>query len=264
MQIDSNPARDADAARRNAPNHRKALAHAARSAFLACMIGLLAAGASKAWRESAVAATLSGPREDTARTAAASRSDPTDTGPPAAAGKPAASAAFGTSEPVSGAVSGPLPSPALMADIVTWLAANFELPLTDDLPRVELTSSGRLVAIRLGGFAINRSETETEPNPPQPPLTIGGDLVAVYHSEKRIIYLPEDWNGTGPAETSVLVHEMVHHLQNVGGLKYSCPDAREKSAYLAQDRWLRRFGLDLDTAFGIDLFTVHVRSACFH
>jgi hypothetical protein len=60
------------------------------------------------------------------------------------------------------------------------------------------------------------------------------------------------------------VHEMVHHLQNVGGLKYPCPDAREKPAYLAQDRWLRRFGLDLETAFGIDLFTVLVRSACFH
>jgi hypothetical protein len=66
-----------------------------------------------------------------------------------------------------------------MADIVTWLAATFELPPTDDLPRVELASPGRLVAIRLGGFAINRSETEPEPNPPQPPLNIGGDLVAV-------------------------------------------------------------------------------------
>ena len=97
------------------------------------------------------------------------------------------------------------------------------MPPTDDLPRVELASPGRLVAIRLGGFAINRSETEPEPNPPQPPLNIGGISSPCRHSEKRIIYLPEDWNGIRPAEASVLVHEMVHHLQNVGGLKYPSP-----------------------------------------
>ena len=93
MQIDSNPAPEAGATRRNAPNHSKALAYAARSALLACMIGLLAADASEAWRESPVAATLSGPWEHTARTAAARRSDATDTGYLGAAGKPAASAA---------------------------------------------------------------------------------------------------------------------------------------------------------------------------
>ena len=87
MQINSNPAPEAGATRRNAPNHSKALAYAARSALLACMIGLLAADASEAWRESAVAATLSGPWEDTARTAAARRSDATDTDYLGAAGK---------------------------------------------------------------------------------------------------------------------------------------------------------------------------------
>jgi hypothetical protein len=60
------------------------------------------------------------------------------------------------------------------------------------------------------------------------------------------------------------VHEMVHHLQNVGQLKYDCPAAREKPAYLAQNRWLRQFGLDLENEFQIDMFTIVAMSACMN
>src|SRR6266404_416977 len=68
--------------------------------------------------------------------------------------------------------------------------------------------------------------------------------------------------GTTPAEQSVLVHEMVHHLQNLGKVKFECPMAREKLAYMAQDQWLKRFGKDLETEFEVDMFTVLVSSSC--
>jgi hypothetical protein len=168
------------------------------------------------------------------------------------------------SEPTARDGRGSLPDLALMTEIAAWLAANLELPPTTELPRVELVPPGRLVAIRLGGFAMNQQETASGPTQPPPPLKIAADLAAVYSMATRTIYLPDDWSGESHAEMSVLVHEMVHHLQNVGGLEYLCPDGREKLAYLAQDRWLRRFGLDLETAFGLDLFTVFVRSSCFH
>ena len=58
------------------------------------------------------------------------------------------------------------------------------------------------------------------------------------------------------------MHEMVHHMQNMAGLHYDCPQAREKTAYLAQERWLEQFGSDLSGEFQIDPFTVFVRSAC--
>jgi hypothetical protein len=57
---------------------------------------------------------------------------------------------------------------------------------------------------------------------------------------------------------------MVHHLQNVGGLKFVCPQAREKLAYLAQDKWLERFGLSLENEFDVDMFTVLITSACMY
>jgi hypothetical protein len=65
-------------------------------------------------------------------------------------------------------------------------------------------------------------------------------------------------------ELSVLVHEMVHHLQNAGGLKYACAQAREKTAYQAQDKWLRQFGRNLTVAFALDPMTVLVRTNCMY
>ena len=88
------------------------------------------------------------------------------------------------------------------------------------------------------------------------------DVVAVYNDKSRTIFLSDAWTGTTPAELSVLVHEMVHHLQNLAGLTYECPAAREKPAYLAQDQWLKLHGLDLETEFEIDKFTLVVSSAC--
>jgi hypothetical protein len=77
------------------------------------------------------------------------------------------------------------------------------------------------------------------------PLDMGRDIVAVYDDAKRTIYLPEGWSGVTPAEQSLLVHEMVHHLQNLGNLKYACSEAREKLAFAAQEQWLRIFGASL-------------------
>jgi hypothetical protein len=228
--------------------------------MLAGIIALLASATSVVWQTS-FAATLSADAPTTAPATLTNRGDRAHADFLASAGE---LLELGPVEAERVAVSGSLPSPALMSEIAAWLADNFDLPPTDELPQVELTPPKKLVTIRLGGFVANQPETTSEPNPPQPPLDIAGDLVAIYNSAKRIIYLPEGWSGKSPDETSILVHEMVHHLQNVGALKYPCPDAREKPAYLAQDRWLRRFDLDLETAFGLDLFTIFVRSACFH
>ena len=93
-----------------------------------------------------------------------------------------------------------------------------------------------------------------------------GDLQAVhavYDDERRTIYLPEDWEGETPAEVSVLLHELVHHFQNVTGLKFSCPQEREKLAYDAQMRWLAMFGRTLDAELGIDAFDALIRTRCF-
>jgi Domain of unknown function (DUF6647) len=88
------------------------------------------------------------------------------------------------------------------------------------------------------------------------------EAVAIYDHQTMSIVLPDGWSGRSPAELSVLVHEMVTHLQNLGGLKFACPHEREKLAYLAQERWLNLFERDLLRDFEIDSFTLLVTTAC--
>lgn len=63
---------------------------------------------------------------------------------------------------------------------------------------------------------------------------------------------------------SILVHEMVHHLQNMAGLRYECAEAREELAYNAQDTYLALHGLSLSNEFKVDLMTRLVRTKCMH
>jgi hypothetical protein len=57
---------------------------------------------------------------------------------------------------------------------------------------------------------------------------------------------------------------MVHHFQNLLGLRYECGQAREELAYRAQDRWLGLFGHDLATDFDLDAFSLLVKTKCFY
>jgi len=57
---------------------------------------------------------------------------------------------------------------------------------------------------------------------------------------------------------------MVHHLQNVGQLKFECPQAREEIAYKAQNQWLGLFGHDLEQDFQLDGFSILVKTKCFY
>jgi hypothetical protein len=60
------------------------------------------------------------------------------------------------------------------------------------------------------------------------------------------------------------VHEVVHHVQNVGGLKHACPQEREKLAYMAQERWLGLFGRNLEVDFDLDAFSLLVKTRCLY
>lgn len=150
---------------------------------------------------------------------------------------------------------------ALMAVIATWLSINFGLPATQEFPNVEVVSPTRITMLRSGGLAsagANVTPIGQNDN------SLVHRVVAVYEDRTRTIYLPEGWTPTSPAEVSVLVHEMVHHLQNLAGEKFECPAAREKSAYAAQNAWLKLFGSDLEQQFQIDPMTALVRTKCMH
>jgi hypothetical protein len=94
------------------------------------------------------------------------------------------------------------------------------------------------------------------------PPDVGQDVNAIYDDHTRTIYLLEHWSSARPADVSVLVHEMVHHLQNLAGEEFMCPQEREKDAYKAQRTWLSLFNRTLEQEFNVDPMTVLVRTNC--
>jgi hypothetical protein len=85
---------------------------------------------------------------------------------------------------------------------------------------------------------------------------------AVYVEATRTIHLPATWDSRRVGDVSLLVHEMVHHLQNVAGARFLCPAAREAAAYEAQARWLAMFGRSLESEYGLDRFTLKIMTSC--
>jgi hypothetical protein len=145
---------------------------------------------------------------------------------------------------------------ALITTIVLWLSANFGLPATQEHPRVEFVRPEKIVELRYKGLGNVQQNTTAAVSDRREP-------VAVYLDTTKTIYLRDDWSGASSGEVSVLVHELVHHLQNVGKLTFECPQEREQLAYKAQEKWLSLFGTDLRREFDVDPFTLFVASKCF-
>jgi hypothetical protein len=139
----------------------------------------------------------------------------------------------------------------LLTAIVLWLSSNFTLPASFDHPRVEFVSATKMAALLPKDEQSDVSSIQS-----------ASEILSLYNNETKTIFLPDGWQGKTPAELSILVHEMVHHLQNVGQLKFTCPQEREELAYLAQERWLNLFGRDLLRDFQMDSFTILVKSKC--
>jgi hypothetical protein len=153
--------------------------------------------------------------------------------------------------------------PSTLNEIAHWLSTNFDLPYTNELPRLQRVPPAQLYRLRYKALLPTQSQAiGGEHSTPLPESQ--REIVAVYDDSSRTIYLQQAWTGATATDQSVLVHEMVHHLQNLGGLKYECPGAREKPAYLAQNAWLNRSGLELEKEFDVDLFTVVALSACMN
>jgi hypothetical protein len=151
---------------------------------------------------------------------------------------------------------------AAMTTIVTWLAENFDLPPMFDHPRIEYTSPGDMPALRYQGLLGATRRDASVAAAQDRRVEDMRELVAFYNNRTRTIYLPTEWNAHSTVDLSILVHEMVHHLQNVSGMTFECPMGREKTAYRAQNKWLGLSGRSLESEFGIDAMTILVTTSC--
>ena len=160
--------------------------------------------------------------------------------------------------PPPASVTGIPPPPALVNAIIDWLAIELGLPRDLPPPSIRLASSRKIATFRYTGVLSDHPrDTADVPRGQR-------ETVAAYDSLTRTILLPDGWTPATAANVSVLVHEMVHHLQNAGGLRYECPQSSEKPAYDAQQKWLLRYGRNLESDFDLDGFTLLVATQCFY
>jgi len=142
---------------------------------------------------------------------------------------------------------------ALLIAIMLWLSANFDLPTVQELPRIKYAPAAAMVSLRRDNASSANPHAVDSADP---------DTLAVYRDDTKTIYLREEWKGNTAADLSIVLHELVHHMQNVGKLRFECPQQRERLAYQAQERWLSLFSTDLQKEFGLDAFTLLVKSSC--
>jgi hypothetical protein len=151
---------------------------------------------------------------------------------------------------------------ALLTAMMLWLHANFDVPKTDQHPQIRYATEREIVVFRYRAFTSERQREVLAAYEASPEK--GRKVVAVYDEGNRTIMLPQDWSGGTPAELSILLHELVHHLQAAAGLKYECPAMREQLAYSAQEKWLGLFNRSLASEFGIDEFTLKIATSCVY
>jgi hypothetical protein len=151
---------------------------------------------------------------------------------------------------------------ALLTAIVLWLSANSNLPATFEHPAIKFVPPSQMATLRYKTLISPQQRTSIPVNKNLSQLGNMRKVVAIYDNRRKIIYLSNKWTGRTAADISVIVHEMVHHLQYAAGVQYECPSEREKLAYEAQAKWLALFGHSLESEFQIDRLTMLVTTSC--
>ena len=150
---------------------------------------------------------------------------------------------------------------ALLTSLVTWISDNLDIPADYHHPNIVPMSSVAMTNLLYRQFLGDKPNDEVVTEN-QGQSEGRRRVLSLYNVPTKTIYLLPGWTGRTPAELSMLVHELVHHLQNVGHIDYACPQEREQLAYEAQEKWLNLFGLSLSSEFGLDRTTLVFSTTC--
>lgn len=133
----------------------------------------------------------------------------------------------------------------LVAVLTGWIALQTGLTPVES-PKIELVTQDTM------------SERAYGPGVAGSPL-----LRALYSQPAGTVYLRKNWDAANLRDQSELLHELVHHFQNMHKLKYGCGAEREQLAYDLQLKWLREKGVaDPYEFLEINAFFVVMASVC--
>lgn len=111
-----------------------------------------------------------------------------------------------------------------MKEIITalliWLGANSDFNVNMDIPVVMFLPQDQMEQRYFG-------DTENH-----------GELHGFYDIEQNIIILPNTWDRRDPWDLSVLLHEMIHYVQDQNETEFNCTAEMEKDSWPLQQKYL--------------------------
>ena len=122
------------------------------------------------------------------------------------------------------------PDAALVAELLGWIGANSPYansPALSGTPDIAFCTEGEAISLDNEAYLV------------QP------DTRAAYDPQEHRIFLALPWDAADRFDTSVLLHELVHHVQ-LQSRRWECINAAEWEAYTLQDKWLRHHGITHD------------------
>jgi hypothetical protein len=140
------------------------------------------------------------------------------------------------------------PDGSVLRELAKFLEKDTSFGKVESFPAIEFMGEQEMKVLRYGSRLL---ETDVS-------------VVSLYDRKSSTIYLPVGWQGHSPAELSMLVHEMVHYLQDRAGKTFACPQQQEDEALTIQELWLVAHGTNLEKEFGIDPFTRLTAALCYY
>ena len=108
---------------------------------------------------------------------------------------------------------------------IAWIVAKTGWPIFEP-PPIRFVSYAELVKIFSGGKGTDYH------------------VESLYSEEDHTVYLPDSWHADNLRDRSILLHELVHHLQYLNNVKVTCATEYEWQAVQLQVTWLREQEVD--------------------
>ena len=130
----------------------------------------------------------------------------------------------------------------ILTALMIWLGANTPFDTNHDIPNVLFLSQTQMEQMFYKG-------NDKMPN----------TLHGLYDQESDTIILPDTWDRRKAWDLGVLLHEMVHYLQDQNDMDFNCTAEMERESWPIQQRYLKE---QHDYAWDYDGLWYAVISTC--
>ena len=147
----------------------------------------------------------------------------------------------------------------LVMSLMLWISTTTGWPISEP-PTITYIESGQEM------FMMSQ-ECDTKPNQPICETYDGEatNILALYNHQTKTIFLNKDFWWASTRDQSILLHELVHHMQYSTDYEFydkQCKGDIEKEAYDLQEVWLKKRGRTLFGTIELGPLLRHVLTQC--